>query len=82
MEPRKVVNDVAEVIGTANELMRDVTKFVQENIVKVDVKFTEGPMIKEGRKVVADGLRNLAKLVENPGQEIKWVDVKKDKGKK
>ena len=73
----KVIKDAADAIVTANELLKDVTKFVEANIVKVDVKVTEGPMLKEGRKLVAEGLRNLAQLVEDPSKPIKWIDIKK-----
>lgn len=82
MAEKNVVKEVADVVVTANELMKGVTKFVEENIVKVDVRVTEGPVLKEGRKLVAEGLRNLAKLVEDPTQKITWVDIKKTPEKK
>ncbi|MFA5406458.1 MAG: hypothetical protein WC307_03835 [Candidatus Nanoarchaeia archaeon] len=79
---KKVVNDAAEAMIAAQKLMDDITKFVEKNIVKVDVKVTEGPMLKEARKMVAQGLKNVAKMVEDPSAEIKWVDIKKPKQKK
>ena len=76
---QKIVKDVTDVVVTANELVSDISKFIEENIIKIDVKITEGPMLIEARKIVADGLRNMAKLVEDPTQPIKWVDIKKPK---
>jgi len=76
---QKIVKDVTDVVVTANELVSDISKFIEENIIKIDVKITEGPMLIEARKIVAEGLRNMAKLVEDPTQKIKWVDIKKPK---
>ncbi|HLE06128.1 MAG TPA: hypothetical protein VI790_02150 [Candidatus Nanoarchaeia archaeon] len=76
---QKIVKDVTDVVVTANELVSDISKFIEENIIKIDVKITEGPMLIEARKIIADGLRNMAKLVEDPTQPIKWVDIKKPK---
>lgn len=76
---QKIVKEVTDVIVTANELVSDISKFVEENIIKIDVKITQGPMLIEARKIVAEGLRNMAKLVEDPTQKIKWVDIKKPK---
>ncbi len=78
---KEMINDAAEVMAAAQKLMADVTAFIEKNIIKVDVKVTEGPLLKEARKVVAQGLRNVAKMVEDPSAEIKWVDIKKDKKK-
>jgi transposase len=74
---KKIIKDTEEVIMATNRLLRDVAKFVERNVVKVDVKIKEGPLLKRSRREVARGLRNLATLVENPRKKIVWVDVKK-----
>ncbi len=66
-----------EVYELVEGFLKDVIKFIEDNIIKFEVKVTEGPMLIEARKLLADGLRNIAKLVEDPSQEITWVNIKK-----
>lgn len=74
---KKIIKDVKEAAKATDRLLKDVMQFVDEQIVKVDVKIEEGPLLKKSRKMMADGLRKLAKRVEDPTAEIKWVDIKK-----
>ena len=71
--------DLSGVISAAEQLLKEVLLFVEKNIVKVDVKVKEGPMMKKARKFVSKGLKNIAKLIEDPSQSITWLDVKKPK---
>lgn len=68
-----------DVILAAEEFLEELVAFVQENIVKVEVKVTEGPMLKQARKIIAEGLVKLAKVIEDPSQEIKLIDIRKKK---
>ena len=73
----KAISDAAKAAIAAEEFLTELAEFVEKNIVKVEVKVTEGPMLKEARKIVAEGLVKIAQLIEDPSQEIKWVDIKK-----
>ena len=64
-----------EILKATNNLLRAIAEFINKEIVSIEIK--EGPLLKEARKLIAQGLRNLAKLVEDPSQEIKWIDIKK-----
>jgi len=75
----KAISNAAEAAIAAEEFLTEVAEFVEKNIVKVEVKVTEGPMLKEARKIVAEGLVKIAQLIEDPSQEIKWIDIKKKK---
>ncbi len=77
----KIIKDAAEAIKACDKLLKDITSFVEKNIVKIDVKIKEGPLLKQARREVAKGLRNLATLVEDPTKKITWVDIKKPKSK-
>ncbi|MBD3312281.1 hypothetical protein GF352_02375 [archaeon] len=79
---KKIIKDAKEAAVATDKLLRDIMTFVDRNIVKVDVKIKEGPLLKKSRKMLAEGLRKIAKRVEDPTAEIKWVDIKKPKSKK
>ncbi len=66
-----------KLLEDVENLLEEINLFVRKNII--DIKVTEGPLLKEARKVLAQGLRNLAKLVENPDSNIKLLDIRKKK---
>jgi hypothetical protein len=76
---KKIIKSAADVAVASEKLLKDVMEFVEKEIIKIDVRVHEGPLLKQSRTIVAQGLRNLAKAIEKPGSEIKWIDIKKPK---
>ncbi len=74
---KEIIKDTEDVVKATQKLLLDINKFVEKNIIKVDVKVKEGPLLKMARKEVAKGLRNIADVVEDPNKKIKWVNLKK-----
>ncbi len=68
---------MGKLLEDVENLLEEINSFVRKNII--DIKVTEGPLLKEARKVLAEGLRNLAKVVENPDSNIKLLDIRKKK---
>lgn len=74
---KELVSDAEEVMKAAQKLLVDVSKFIEENIIKI--KIEEGPLLKVARKEVAKGLRNIADVVEDPSKKVTWIDIEKEK---
>jgi hypothetical protein len=70
-DKKKIDKDMKEAMKTGSKLVNDVKKLVNKQVGGIKVKYKEGKIVKNARKSIAKGLRDIANAITKDSSKKK-----------